>query len=511
MEKINELTANKFEFLRLNEIVVDKEKNLVSITFLVPSEILTKKLTDIDFQEIENACCEILPKQFKKEIKYIKSMLDEDIVRRHVRKFFKEQYVALIGQIDMDEIKVNITGKKVEIDISAYDYICVFCKGSGLDKKIEEYLDSCYCGDNKINFVEMGNIKTTSIVDIKDEIIYADTNIINVSNKHALIGKGIGDSPKYISKCTKPADSVCVCGIVQNFERHISKSKGRIFYTFQLTDTTGVMSCAKFTVGKNHACLDGFENEKTVIVTGKLEEDSYSAKGNKLFVDKMDYCEIDFLELKERQEKLKSLQKVKVKSYPQKYVDTRQKNLLEFAQQPCKFLRDNTFVVFDLETTGLSKATDRIIEIGAVKIENGEIVSFYGTYVDPEKEISDDATRINHITNDMVKDAPYIEDVIDDFYNYTKGCYLVAHNADFDTGFIRKVYQKVGLVLENRVIDTMELAREVEPGVGKVNLGYLCKHYDIELLNAHRAYYDAEATAQLLIKLLNKKYENEND
>lgn len=172
---------------------------------------------------------------------------------------------------------------------------------------------------------------------------------------------------------------------------------------------------------------------------------------------------------------------------------------------------EGPFVVFDLETTGLSYDKNRIIEIGAVKIENGEITDRFSTFVNPEVPIPFKIVTLTHITDEMVKDAPPIEQVLPSFVDFIKGTILVAHNATFDTGFIRANMQRMGMEYDFTSVDTMGISRVLFPDSKKHTLDVLCKRMGIVLGNHHRAVDDAEATAGIFIKMLKKLHEMEID
>jgi DNA polymerase III subunit alpha, Gram-positive type len=168
-----------------------------------------------------------------------------------------------------------------------------------------------------------------------------------------------------------------------------------------------------------------------------------------------------------------------------------------------RLLAEDTFVVFDVETTGLSAVYDTIIELAAVKVRNGEIVDRFESFANPHQPLSATTIELTGITDDMVKDAPDVEEVLHRFYEWTGDAILVAHNASFDMGFLNVGYQNIGLgKATNPVIDTLELARFLYPELKNHRLNTLAKKFDVELTQHHRAIYDAEATGYLLIKML---------
>ena len=164
---------------------------------------------------------------------------------------------------------------------------------------------------------------------------------------------------------------------------------------------------------------------------------------------------------------------------------------------------DDTYVVFDIETTGLSKEKEMITEIGAVKVADGKIIDRFSTFVNPQRPISAEITKLTGITDDMVKDAPTIENVLPEFLKFCEDTVLVAHNASFDTGFIRIAAERAGLgELHHTVVDTLELARALLPELNKHKLDIVCEYLGVTLNGHHRAVNDAEATAEVFIKFL---------
>lgn len=162
-----------------------------------------------------------------------------------------------------------------------------------------------------------------------------------------------------------------------------------------------------------------------------------------------------------------------------------------------------TYVVFDVETTGLSAIYHKIIELAAVKVKNGEIIDRFEAFANPHETLSQTTIDLTGITDDMVQNAPEIEEVLQRFYTFIEDDILVAHNAQFDMGFINTGFERIGLgKTTNPVIDTLELGRFLYPNLKNHRLNTLCKTFNIELTQHHRAIYDAEATGYLLWKMI---------
>lgn len=170
---------------------------------------------------------------------------------------------------------------------------------------------------------------------------------------------------------------------------------------------------------------------------------------------------------------------------------------------------DGEFVVFDIETTGLNKGKDKITEIGAVKIKNRQIVDRYSTFIDPEEKLSDEIVKLTNITDEMLAGQRKIDEVLPEFLNFVGDAVLVAHNASFDTGFIRIKAEELGMnSMHNTILDTLELSRTLLKDLKKHKLDVVAKRLGVSLEGHHRAVNDAEATAEIFIKLLEMLEEN---
>ena len=172
-------------------------------------------------------------------------------------------------------------------------------------------------------------------------------------------------------------------------------------------------------------------------------------------------------------------------------------------------IEDTTFVVFDLETFGLNSHKNEIIEIGAIKLKGTRIIDTFSSFVNPNKIIPKKISELTHITQDMVDNAPTIEDVLPKFLEFTKDAVMVAHNSAFDMGFIRREAKKyLGIDYKPAVIDTLQMARDLYPDLKGYNLDRLNKTFKLSLENHHRAIDDAQSTAKLFIMFLEKYIEN---
>ena len=165
---------------------------------------------------------------------------------------------------------------------------------------------------------------------------------------------------------------------------------------------------------------------------------------------------------------------------------------------------DGKYVVFDLETTGFSNRNDAITEIGAIKVENGEIVDEFSQLINPERPIPEKIQKLTGITNEMVVDKPKISEVLPKFLDFCKDSILVAHNSDFDTGFVREKSYENNLLYDFDAIDTVILSRLLMPDLKNHKLNTIAKELNVSLENHHRAVDDATATAQIFLNFISK-------
>lgn len=164
---------------------------------------------------------------------------------------------------------------------------------------------------------------------------------------------------------------------------------------------------------------------------------------------------------------------------------------------------NTTYCVLDLETTGFSFRTEKITEVGIMKVKNGEVIDEFSCFVNPEKPIPQRVIEVTHITDDMVKDAETIETVMPKIIEFVGDSVLVAHNADFDIGFLKYNAKALGLTLDNTYLDTLRLAKELFPEYKKYKLGIIAENLGIKVEVAHRALDDVDTT----VKVLNVMFE----
>jgi DNA polymerase-3 subunit epsilon len=182
--------------------------------------------------------------------------------------------------------------------------------------------------------------------------------------------------------------------------------------------------------------------------------------------------------------------------------------MYQYTSLPHLFESGSVFTAFDTETTGLYPSTERIIEIGAVKFDKDGVIATYGTLINPNKCIPSQASKVNGISDDIVRDCPAIETVIPEFISFISGTKLVAHNAGFDISFLESELQRCGMsgIKSPAVpaVDTLRFAKKAYPGLTKYNLQYLAEYFNIGVKNAHRAEDDARVCMEIFRVCINK-------
>lgn len=201
-----------------------------------------------------------------------------------------------------------------------------------------------------------------------------------------------------------------------------------------------------------------------------------------------------------------ALDKIKKEGVPPKIIYGLEGYLVDDVKEvvisPNDLTLDDNFVVFDIETTGFSPIKDRIIEIGAVRVEGGKIVDKFQTFVNPEIPIPLKIEELTSINDSMVMSAPLISEILPKFLKFCENAAVVAHNAGFDTRFIKEKSKELELSFNPCIVDTVLMARLLLPKLGRFKLDNVAKALGVQLLSHHRAVDDAGATAEIWVKFI---------
>lgn len=361
-----------------------------------------------------------------------------------------------------------------------------------------------------------------------------------------VLGKDVEGEAIPLKDINDEINDVIVQGEVFQLETREIKN-GNKMITFGLTDGTTSLAVKIFASSENYGKLEAIKEGTWIKTRGKIEKNSYSGelelrpKDIKIVPKptRTDNCEKKRVEL-HLHTKYSAMDAVcspeeviemcknwghkavaftdhgVVQSFPEVYEAAKKAGIKpiygleayifddEFpviVEPPEGLIDDFVYVVTDIETTGLSMDFDEIIEIGAVKIHRGEIIDRYHSFVNPRKPISPQVTNLTGIRNEMVENAPFIEEVLSDFLQFMGDGIFAAHNAEFDSGFIRRDCEKYGLKFDNKVIDTLNLSSIVFPDLKNHRLETIAKKFNINMGKHHRADDDANTAGLILIEL----------
>ncbi|SDN44676.1 PolC-type DNA polymerase III [Acetanaerobacterium elongatum] len=372
-----------------------------------------------------------------------------------------------------------------------------------------------------------------------------------------LIGKAINQQPISLEEVNAESGKVVVWGDVLTNDKKETRDKAKYIYSIDFTDYTGSntlkLICDKAKDKEKVEKLDGLKKGTTIIIRGDAGFDKYDNEVNIRPLDimtaqqvkKKDNAENKRVELHchTNMSSMDGMSSAKdlimcaykwghkaiaitdhgvVQAYPEAMntvKDIRKGggqfkiiygveaylvlDSLDVVQGDSTAPLEDETVVFDLETTGFSPYNDRIIEIGAVKLKNGEIIDRFSTFVNPQRPISEKITELTSITDDMVKDAPLEEQAVRDFYAFCgESPILVAHNASFDTGFLNISLKRLDITCNYTAVDTVSIARALLPDLNNHKLDTVAKALKLDDFNHHRACDDAAVLASIYLKFI---------
>lgn len=500
---INKQTNNTYKKLKLVGVVFDKEKNLNTFRFVYDYPALYQKNKD----EIISLIGKYYNNEINVDVKLSKSYLDEDAIKNLVFKQFGGSGDVL--GFSRDDIDVMIDGTNVLVTMLLKKDLFDYYISQNMARKIESECEKYFFATFKVLLSETKDVKTPDILAIKEREIeeqyFDDIPVYNeytVENVKHVFGEEISNAVLPIKAIKGESEHVEVGGVVNYFMKkaYIKKTKTnpngeeKYLYRFALKYDDATINCTYFPTKTDGEKIEEIGDGDNVVVVGSVED----YNGNlSIRVKGVAQCILPEIVVKEVKEKTCPKDYIFVR--PEPYINPTQENFLMSERSVNEFLRQNDVVVFDFETTGLDYQTCEIIEIGAVKISNGKLVETFSCFVKPKELISAEITNITSITNDMVKDAHSISEIIPDFYKFCYGCVIVAYNIDFDYKFLNKAGTKLGYKFNNRQVDALFLARKEVKGAKTFNLKSIATRLGVNLDNAHRAINDAIATAEVLL------------
>ncbi len=514
---INEKTCNKFSFLRLKQVFFDYKSNLFSVSFIYPNDTEFK---DKDRLEIEQAIKDYLKIDVSIDLNINKSFIETDLILNQIKKFMQEHNPMFFSTFNLENIQIEISDiVKITfvLEEQLYDYFIKYKMDKGLSEflyknfytNFEIFAKSIQSSQVMDNFLDERLISIQKQSDL-NSLLLASQEKYMITDKKVLIGKEITFNPRYIKSINRPYESCVIAGKINFINEKSYKSKRKIknkdgtenqiekpYFNFQIKDDTGSIYGVIFPSKENCHKFRLLNNGDFIAIEGRIQKygDNFEIMANSI-----SYCKIPN---KNEIERVTDQNTIIDYTYvkPQNYTSQVQTNLFEIKKMSNEILTQS-FVVYDFETTGVDTNNDEIIEIGALKIVNGEFKEVFTTLVKPRKPIPPEATKVNRITNEMVSNCYYIEQVIKDFYLFCKDCQMVGYNSiAFDSLFLLRAGKKININFDNVQIDAFLLAKQKLKGLKNYKLGTVAKYLDINLIDAHRALNDVIATAEIFIKL----------
>ncbi|MGN1208021.1 MAG: PolC-type DNA polymerase III [Christensenellales bacterium] len=501
MEKILEfLNENGIDNLKLGEVVFEKSKNELFLTFLCAENeyenIISQKAN------IEEIVKKYVNLNISYCVKIIKAFLDEERFKSVVKNFLKASYCAGFYSLKKIEVEQNGNSFFANLHFALND-----AEIEHIRQKILEFLNNRYFYDFQLECfkvdVDENNLeehKNQILSNLLEPVLIQKMKVNKVEN---IIGEVSETSCYPFEYYKNPEENIFLCGHLEKIEEiEFTKKDGEtkgIRYALTVKCLDKIFNASFFPSKKNLEIAKTIQSDVDIIMQGSLDNFNNNLSFKVKSLAKCAICEYE----KPKKEINREYNDYRF-IHPKEYVEINQANFFDnFVEN--EYLQHNEFVVFDLETTGIDYKTNKVTEIGAVKIKNGKIVETFSGFVNPQRSISAEITRLTGITNDMVKDAPLLEDVLPDFFKFTKNAILVGQNVQFDFGFIDYYSRPIGYLFTNKMEDTMNIAKK-HIFLRNYKLKTISEALNVPLINAHRAINDAMATAKVFIKLIEKFY-----
>lgn len=501
--KFNRETQNKFEDLRLSNIVVSLQKKTAEFCFVVPEDFYDTALTFVG--EIKRGVEKSYSTALMIGVSLKKSHFDDNFFIADIITFFNS-YPSLKNTVDKNNIKIHKAGK-INVEISLIESAFSLFESRGILVNLKEFIYSNYCDEINLNVVLSSQKEEITLAE-DSGLIYDDPSsgrYIKTSEVEIFLGKNIESPPMYIIDAVEPDKIATIAGKIISIRELTKKNNANPrnhdnFFKFEIEDATGKIACLYFPTVNQYQKIASLQVATEVMFEGNLSLDSYS-NTLVMMTRNISLCALAH-DFKINRKKIKTPAIYKTIK-PVSYIDTCQETLFfsNTKEEIAAYLFDKSFVVFDLETTGLNKMHDKIIEIGAVKIENGKITQSFSTLIDPQIHIPEQATKINGITNNDTHGKPLIDQVLLDFLLFTQNAVLVGQNAEyFDFPFLSAAAEKYNIYFDNPLLDTMKLAQKYLK-LRNYTLAAIANNFNIQNETAHRALSDAITTAKVFMQL----------
>ncbi|MDE5722240.1 MAG: hypothetical protein K2I30_05840 [Clostridia bacterium] len=499
LKKLREV--NNFENAIINSIVLEELRRRVTV----------KLVTDKAYSKEDKACAEnavrsFVPEFFESVVEILKLTPDNEMIKRKILEGVEENFKAISVTLGADDIKVEKTENGYDFEISVMQSLS---STDGVSESVINYLKKCYCGEFTGRCVK--SLKSANEIQVEEDEENTEFEVpvrrFDISNFKFLEGTEKQTSAVYLCDMNFESEKVIVCGRIEDIQERTfktGKNKDKTYYSYTLNDDTAMLRLTYFPRQKSIEKIKALKIGDSIVCTCKSEQYNGFIRLTANFIDYGSMPEGFVPEKRTSKPVPKYYGAVK----PRPYSDIEQTDMFTKSVIP-DCLKGKTFVVFDLETTGLNSAAssgnmDRIIEIGAYKVVDGVIAESFTTFINPQKKLSDEIIRLTGITEEMVASAPTYEQVMPDFFKFCHGAILVGHNiAGFDFKFVDYYCAKLGYMLERKIIDTIPLSQELL-FLSNYKLNTVADRFGI-VFNHHRAIDDALVTAKIFIELIKIK------
>ncbi|MDD4210920.1 MAG: exonuclease domain-containing protein [Clostridia bacterium] len=515
IEFINKITKNKYHYLKLSDVSFNKSSNKLSLVLLYPDEVGV--ISEMDRIELMALINQYIDMDLEFEVRFVKSFYDDEYLKTLINNFNASEFPALCALVKTADLTTVEDAEITKINLKCLKGYISKEQLAKYNERLTNFLNNEFFHKFEVEILELDERLNSSLLENKKQeaIENSMSNVlpqkfVKVEIIEQIIGDDSSTTPLCVSSVILPETKISVVGTVKYLleKEFIKKQKvmdskeeryakvKKNYYAFSLENNGKELNCVYFPNQLTEQKIKKLQDGMEVVLTGDVE-----AFNDKLSFKVKHITKVKILEKRKNSIKFKSVPKNYKVVFPEDYEVISQSNLFDDVEEPNDYLKNNTIVVFDLETTGLNHEDCQIVEIGAVKIENGKITKKFSTFVDPEAEIPLDATRIHGITDAMVMGAPKVDVALADFYKFCEGSTIVAYNIDFDYKFINYYGRKSGLNFNHPQKDALFMARQYIKGLKNYKLKTVTESMGILLNNAHRAYFDAAATAKVFIKL----------
>ena len=485
----------KLNKARLNSIEIDRENQEITYNFIsdnyVPEQLCEKVLAVMESNTIPAF------KSVKVVVKKIVS--NDELINNTIYQYLKDNFPSISIFLKPTDVISTVVADTVKYTLRLTEDGVTYVNKNGTIRKLNEFLSKNFCSNFAGSTVVKENEETVSLISeevYNSELKKIEHRTIKVEDVVVIDDENMGDVALYVEDAV--SGQVTVCGVITEiFEKETKK--GKPFFIIRIDDTTGKTGGVYFSKKSTLSKIRDLKEGDAIIARGSIGD--YNGKSSLTF-DKINRCTFPKNFVKKEKYKNKAPREYKT-VFPEPATIVKASSVFDDNVLP-EELKSNVYVVFDLETTGLDLMNNGITEIGAVKIINGEIKEHFTTLVKPDYFISEKITELTGITEEMVKDSPKISSVIPDFMKFIDGAILVAHNAEFDVKFIKRFAGVEEYEINNKVLDTMDLARKYLPQLRKNDLATIAEYFGI-IFHHHRALSDAYATAEAFIELMKIK------